>query len=238
MQRLIVDVDNKKYEIKSLWPDINLDEAIKLSKIEIPDGLRDLFAEKKTEWNDSYMVFYREIASILSNIPDDLLLKIKDISLIEIVNKTMLSTYLSCKYMNPDNYVYTSKTTFFHRFKRYKLPENKRVLGNEIIFARAETKKILEALSLTSELSSMPICISVLTSKYNADEWEIIKRASGFKNLSMDKVWNVFFCLKSLKKTPQQNINGYSQEKTKQVGKMHLKNQDLLTLALSHLSMN
>ena len=86
---LTEQISGKKYKVVSEWSEITLADAIEVSRIVMPDKLKEIYENPTEEFLStctdelfiSFSEFYKEVLAILTDIPKDVAENIDDLSL-------------------------------------------------------------------------------------------------------------------------------------------------------------
>ena len=212
----------KDYNLPSEWKEVSLSQAQKVTKAiaEAPEKwleaqkLRLSGEEKEAleleatltaeDIEKDIPIMFGSLIEALSDIPKDIIKKLNKPErqrLFELMQNIILGIGLF-----PYDYEQTGMQSFKFKGKEYFLPTSKRLLEKEIPMAETTAVEFAEAsdLQLTAakvkggEFDMMPLMIAILCRPRNRkyDQDEAVKTAELFKELPMNYVWEVFFCLR------------------------------------------
>jgi hypothetical protein len=113
---------------------------------------------------------------------------------------------------------------FEHNGIKYLLPESLTINDDTILAHAAPAKRYAEAtnlLTLYNDLAQdginfMPAFVASVVVEQRGEEWneqQVADRAKAFKQLTMDKVWEVFFCTSALSFRLIGTLRNYSKER-------------------------
>jgi hypothetical protein len=189
-----------KQEIQLIceWRELTLEQAIKVKAIELPD-VADQFEwfEHLDKVKQLWQIFTRSKVDIETISPPELAYYFIEYILPMVQD-------LNAEY--PKTYEPVLMQAFTHKGIRYNMPTSLQV-GEEVILSHGQrARRFTEAsnlLKVYSQLGREGLTImaqfvaSVVNEKEN-EEWSetrIIARGEAFKDLPMDIVWEVFFCI-------------------------------------------
>ena len=212
--------------LKELW--LAADDKKKYS--EIFDNI------ERRDHLKNFPVFYGKVINILTNIPDEIIEQIDPTLREELyyahLHPIYFSTLIDAPVYKIGGEIKTFKPTeqdhFYFDGKKYQLPTAIRVFGNAIpmhkepIVTFAEASDIMIALHEWGEKGIE--AMSIVTATYcreiiegeplKYDEDTTLKNAEKFKDLDMENIWRVFFCIMSaIKELPNITQDYFEQER-------------------------
>jgi hypothetical protein len=196
---ILAKYNKTKVEIPNNWKDITLKQAIELRGIELP------VIEDSFDWF-KYMDKVHKCITILTKID---VKKIEPSWLVYIFAKHLYPLILDLSLPAPETYKPKAIADFRHKGVTYLMPFNLEIGENLILQHGQNVKCFIESSNLLKQFSSlksdgikaMPALVASIV-KVDKDEVfdEVIiaERAKEFESLTMDIVWEVFFCLSQL----------------------------------------
>ena len=243
--------DKKKYVVCHFWEDITLSQLIEAGRIPIPDNVTNFYLGKNelATIDPELINYYSEIITCFSSIPKSLLLNTEpdiiynfvDIYLSHIVYTLVYNTPVVYKEGKYVIYSPPEITEFMIGKDKYYFPKTKQILGQPVLMADEQIISFVEAcdldLSINTITSDKLINLSLLMSIYCRrfrevyNQESVLNRAELFKQVTMDKVFALFFCIG----IPSQRFLNNSQLSLKEIVMQKLK--ALTALAGGRLSM-
>jgi hypothetical protein len=180
------------------WRELTLEQAIKIKAVELPD-VADTFEwfEHLDKVKQLWQIFTRSKVDIETISPSEL---------VHYFVKYILPMVQDLNAEYPKTYNPVLMHAFKHKGIRYNMPTSLQV-GEEVILSHGQrARRFTEAsnlLKVYSQLGRQGLTImaqfvaSVVNEK-EGEEWSetrIIARGEAFKDLPMDIVWEVFFCI-------------------------------------------
>ncbi len=223
-----ININNKRYEVKTEWHDITLKLAKKLTEIEIPDELKLLYGSKtEKEYKANLqpameadnIEFCRKVINTVSDIPMGILANTNEgvyYFYYRYLEKFIVDLYR----MFPSSYEPKGGEGFIFNGKVYKYPTEEVMLNDTKPFAYETAETFIESMDLRMAMQDKVIRtegLSGLVAIYAREEGEtyseqrVIQKVKEFENLTMDIAWEVFFCLRTLSIGLEQRIPKYFQ---------------------------
>jgi len=234
----MITIASGKYLIKNEWSELTLADCIEVEKIQMPQCLQSFYADPTREMpiftqEEQYKIiplFYIDILCKFSNIPREVLKYTAVVDIVElfkIIEPAVISIYNNAPF-NYDDRI-TEREYFDFENERYFLPKSLRIKDNVITMAAEPVITFVEGADLqilTNDLKEKDISkLANLVSFYCRKEDEIydsdkmLLRAESFTLLTMDIVWEVFFCLSKLIIEYQSRIQMYLEKAREQIAK-------------------
>jgi hypothetical protein len=192
-----------KQEIQLIceWRELTLEQAIKVKAIDLPD-VADQFEwfEHLDKVKQLWQIFTRSKVDIETITPSEL---------VHYFVKHILPMVQDLNAEYPKTYEPVLMQAFTHKGIRYNMPTSLQV-GEEVILSHGQrARRFTEASNLLKVYSQLgreglTIMAQFVASVVNENEEEdwreefIIARGEAFKDLPMDIVWEVFFCISEL----------------------------------------
>jgi hypothetical protein len=238
-----IKIGDSQFTLTTLLSDIPLYKGILINNIEIPEIIEKIWNNKEVgvlsdSDNKHIDKFIFDVFLLLSDVPEMVLKETDPLSLISIFNEHLLKPFLAIKYLDTTNYSPIGVMDFVHKGVLYSMPKSTFVNDNELLLAKAKVEQVLDAIDVSkSGLAGMGLVTAILTSPVY-DEDDIMSRAEAFRDLPVDVVFEVFFCLNNLWIKPMKCLSGFFQEKTKGLTNKLTKEADLQTSDFGQLSLN
>lgn len=235
----VIEVNGIEYKCLESWKEMPISKAIEIQQIldDIPSLLKELYdlrvSKSETKKEDinkligkidtkdrikHFPLFYGEVIKALTDIPGDVMEEIMWDMRTQFYNMYCERLVTGLLYGDYDHI----KPIKSFRFKGeiYWLPKEDHVLGKPVPMADAQTIEFTEVADLEiyseqlkgGKYQVSPNIISILCrpkdEAYN--EKKSLARADKFMDLTMDIVWEVFFCIHRLSIISSQNIQIYT----------------------------
>lgn len=207
----MIRINNKTYHIKD-WDSLTIDEAQKLTEIEIPGKMLKLYQSKTPKEFEDFQkeltlqdeIIFGEYAGrvlkIMSDIPDELIEYMQYYDRNDLYEYHCRDKILSLINGTP---IYEPKgiESFQFEGERFLMPNGLKILDkylpnhSEKAISFIEGQAIFKAYFETKETGNISMLIAIYCrpkgEKY--DEGRVLERAEKFKKLTMDIAWEVFF---------------------------------------------
>ncbi|MCK4815660.1 hypothetical protein KA005_07820, partial [bacterium] len=177
--------------------------------------------------------YYGEVIKILTDIPQEVIDQIDGESRTTFYDRYIRYAVLSTFSWQPlimigqgmQIYIPETIKSFKLEEKEFFLPETLGVYGEQIPMAREKIVSFAEASKIELELHNnnqegavqLPMLMAIYCRPEGEayDEETIMKRTTLMEQLTMDKVWAVFFCINGLFRLYQNSIRGFTQGLTR-----------------------
>lgn len=197
---IIVEYNNTRHNIPSMWKDITIKQAIEAAQIKLPDDVRDSF-----DWFKHMEVVHKGFMALTDVDPD----QVQPHHLVHYFAKYLYGFILDLHSTQPETYKPKLVDSFEHNGKRYIMPDHLDLGVNVIMQHDQRVKNFIEASNLLARFSEMrsegikvlPMMVASVVKESPEevfDEKRITERAKEFETLTMDIGWEVFFCLSQL----------------------------------------
>lgn len=171
--------------------------------------------------------YFREVMSVLTTVPKNIL-RITEWSLVtefyyEYLHQFVISTFYQVPVIREDDQIKAYKpptiNSFEYRDKTYYLPKRLKVFAEDIPMADESIGAFAEAADIEiafkdleekgAEKFAVIIGIYCREKDQHYKQSEALQRAEAFRNLNMETVWAVFFCILELYKRYTNDIRRY-----------------------------
>ena len=188
----------KSFKMLSTWKDITLDKAVKMKQLELPHT-QDAF-----EWFE-YMDNVVEAWQLFTELSKEEVEQITPNELVWYFTNLMLPKLQDLNSEMPLSYEPKMIESFEHQGITYYMPTSL-YLGEDVVLMQGQTaRKFTEASNILAQYSQLKrdglkvmhtftACVVKETINEVWNEQQVIERGERFKTLTMDKVWEVFFC--------------------------------------------
>lgn len=172
-----VRVNRAEYLIPSHWHDLTIGQAARLSSLEMPSGLAEVYREIFNRGDQSedehrrkvlrleaemepemrYKAipkYYRDVVGVLSDIPGEILDK-TDINSITHVYMTYFRRFVEGVNFTPDDFTPELIKSFDFEGETYYLPKSKKVFGEDVPMSDAMALEFTESADLMVHLARM-----------------------------------------------------------------------------------
>ena len=194
------------------------------------DARYEAASEDITEWDliRRFPAYYGRVMMALTDIPESVMRRIHHAPRSAFFNQhvryIVLSTFMNVPVtIDPDvgiiAYEVPSKESFELGGRTYFFPKSLNIIGEDIPLANEKAITFAEAADIElafSQLSkggadSIPLFCAVYCREQGEeyDEHTVLIRAEAFRALTMDNVWQVFFCISALSKKYEISTRGY-----------------------------
>ena len=238
----IITVNDTDYECIETWKEMKLSKAIEIQQIldDLPSLLKEIYDLNistsdtkeadlnklldKVEIEDRmkhFPVFYGEVVKAFTDITGEVMNGIMWDVRTSFYKEHCLNLVMGLLYGDQSNI--KNIESFKLSGETFYLPTSDNVLGNPVPMANAQTIEFTEVadLEIYSEklnggkyqIAANIISILCRPKGEEYDEQTSLKRADMFMDLTMDIVWEVFFCIHQLSIISSQNILIYQSEK-------------------------
>ena len=235
---ILASYNKKKVSIPNNWRDMTLKQAIELRGVDLP------VIEDSFDWF-KHMDLVHKCITILTKIDVN---KIEPSWLVYVFSKHLYPMILDLSLPAPETYKPKAIAEFHHKGVTYLMPYNLEIGENLILQHGQNVKSFIEASNLLKQFSTlrsdgikaMPALIaSIVKVDMNEvfDEVVISERAKDFETLTMDIVWEVFFCLSQLiikfgsdtlqSMTKKSRMEGIIQKLDMRLGRLQLRRAEL-----------
>lgn len=187
----------KDYELRNEWKDITLSDAIKISAVQLPDT---------EDWFDWFKHIDKvcQMLSLFGTFKG--WTSLSPSVCVHLFVKNVLPMVQDLHSETPKTYAPKLLTQFDHDGLTYLMPTNLEIGGETILQHGQTIKSFIESSNLmkafsemrTEGIKVMPYLIASVVKLHPEEAWdeiEISKRAESFGSLTMDKFWEVFFCI-------------------------------------------
>ena len=197
------------FSIRSNWHEIDYLTALAIEELPIPDKLHKLYTStSEKDWNrliteqveEENTIYFKTIIGLLGDIPQDILDKtqhgIDDFyhRYLELYIIDIIKTYPSKQTFSPCNQEWVELNKI-----KYYFPTSKKIINDTQLLAQETVAPILEALDISSNKMGVSGLLALgailLREKPGYNEDEVLNRVEIFKQLPMQTLWEVFFCL-------------------------------------------
>ena len=234
----ILSIQDNQYKIATDWHEVTIDQATQVLALKLPEPLKEIYthlskgnqdkfteAEKKITYrqkNKTLPKFYGEVLEIISDIPKKILKKVLADDRAIVYSKYGFKVVFGL-WFNPG---YKSKGVRSFEFNKvkYYLPDPKKGLKGDITGGWMRTVEFTESADLLSyaeevdnKAEAFPVLVAILCRplvngiRETYDEQKALERADEFKNLTMDKVWEVYFFLMKFSEKLKRDTKSYLQ---------------------------
>jgi len=234
----MLTISNGKYQIKNEWCELTLADCIELEKIEVPKCLQSFYTDPTKEppvftieeQVKIIPLYYIEVLSKLSNIPKetfDYTAVVDIVELFKTIEPIVISIFDNIAINYDDKII--EREYFDFENERYYLPKSLRIKDDVITMADEPVITFIEGADLqllskeleTKDISKLANLVSFYCRKkgevYDSDK--MLLRAESFTLLTMDIVWEVFFCLSKLIIEYQSRIQMFLEKAQQQIVK-------------------
>lgn len=222
-------ISGNSHTVPSSWKDITLAQAIELSAVKMPEKVSD-----RADWYKHLEVVKRHYV-ILSSMSEQEIEQTNPIHLVHLFETNMLPFTRDLHAQFPSSYTPKLIDSFVHKKVRYFMPQSL-VIDDETVILNYDTKakpfveqsNLLKIYSTMRDegIKQMGMLVAATCKRDRNEQWDetrVIERSKAFRDLKMDVVWEVFFCLlqhmsKSMRDTRlsmQRDRDRKRQEKTK-----------------------
>lgn len=231
-----VTIDEKDYQIKNFWDEITLRKAQELINIPIPDSLKEIYealliddklktyhkkqkALAPEQQIKEHPLFFGKTITLLSDIPDEVMEYVDPESRIEIYFNHIEQNYLDIFFGTPNDYKPENIKQFEFKNETFYFPETLKIFDKFIPQYKENALPFTEAADIMIKIGrlkdfgieAMSEIIAIYCRKKNEqyNEQLVIERSEGFRDLPMNIVWEVFFCIIKLLNTSVKRLNTY-----------------------------
>lgn len=229
----MIEINDKQYHIKD-WDTLTISEAEKLTKIKLPEKLKELYTagtgEKFAEIQKTITVeqeigfgdYSGKVLKIMSDIPDELIKYMQYHERNDIYEYHCRDIIFSLMLPMP---IFEPKKieSFEFEGETYLLPKSLKIFDkflpghSEKSLTFVEGQALFKAYAETQDKGNLRMLIAVYCRPEGEeyDEKKAIERSEKFGELPMSVAWEVFFCISGLLNTSVKTINTYYQETVK-----------------------
>jgi hypothetical protein len=216
-------IENRAFTVHHFWKDITLREFIEVSKVPIPEKVKNLYLASKgndkeysllySSLDDSeFFNYYIEVITRISNVPKkilkntetDIILNFFDIYLKHIVFTMIFNTPVDFIEGNYVAYVPDMIESVKINGEDYLFPRSMKVNGEQVLMVDEQILSFVEACDLDLTINSLldgkanglALFMSIYCRRFGEvyNQKTVLERVDMFKELTMDKVWSLFFC--------------------------------------------
>ena len=189
---------NKSFNLLTDWKEITLDKAIKMKQLELPN------TQDQFEWFE-HLDKVVEAWQLFTELSKEEVEQITPHELVWYFTHLMLPKLQDLNSEMPLSYEPKMVESFEHQGITYYMPTSL-YLGEDVVLLQGQTaRKFTEASNLLAQYSQLKrdglkvmhtftACVVKETIDEVWNEQQVIERGERFKTLTMDKVWEVFFC--------------------------------------------
>ena len=252
-----ITIGSNSYEIKE---NLTLKDAIELMELPMPESLTKLYNsillnDKQKTYNDlqkkltpdqiykEHPKFYGEALMLVSDIPKEVMDFIDPLSRIEFFTDYLEADFLDIYFGIPNNYKSQYISEFTFKDVEYLMPKSLKVLDkyipayNETALSFTEAADIMATVHNLEDqgIKAMSSVIAIYCRKENEEYNEklVIERSELFKDLPLQIVWEVFFCMIKLLDTSAKQLITYTN-----LASEVLKKQEVLECAQESLKLH
>lgn len=196
---IVIKIGDNQHKIVSEWNELTLDQAIKLSAIEMPDvdDAFDLF---------EVLDVVKQYWLLMSDVKQNTIDRVNPSALVHYFDKYMTPMIADLHNPTPKTYQPELIEEFTHEGVHYVMPKSLIIDEETIVLQHGQPVKcFIEASNLLKQFSemkrdgikSMPLFVASIVKRSHDelfDEAVVAERAKRFATLPMDIVWEVFFC--------------------------------------------
>jgi hypothetical protein len=230
--KIIIGKDN--YEIKE---NLTLRHAISLMGLKMPESLKELYdsillndklktykkLKKKLTAEQVYKEhpkYYGEALQIVSDIPKEVMEFVDPESRIEYYTDYLEPTFLDIYFGIPNNYTSQNIEKFEFKNETYFMPETLKIFDKYIPAYKEKALTFTEAADIMVKINNlenigikaMSEIVAIYCRKKGEDynEQIVIDRSELFKDLPLEIVWEVFFCMTELLNRSAKQLTTYT----------------------------
>lgn len=197
------DTDLGKVELHNEWKDITLHSAINISQMELPS------VEDNFDWF-KHINFVDNVMVELSNMTYNKWQNVHPTQRVYLFTQYLMRMVKDLHEPAPTTFAPQMINSFTHEGVEYLMPTRLIVDEHTVILQHGQqVKPFIEASNLMkryAELKSegikvMPLFVASVVKEDGEKDWneaKVVERSQRFNTLTMDVVWEVFFCISQL----------------------------------------